>query len=816
MTALWQDIRFGLRTLAANKGFTVVAVTVLALGIGANAAVFNLAQAFLLTPAPGVVEPGRVVRIGKTHSGQGFDTASWPNLLDYRERSKSFSDLAAHTDRSFNLTSERGTERLQAGLVSGNYFRMLGVRPHRGNLITPDDALEEGQHPVLVLSFATWQRMFNGDESVIGKSVTVNGKPYSLIGVTPPGFIGTAMSGEELQAWAPIQMIIDFVPFLRDFSLFDVRGASWFHRFGRLAPGVTVEQAQAEMDLIAAQLREEHPKDNENVGIALAAGLGLYPSSQNDVNTALILLGSISGMVLLIACANAANLLLARASQRRKELAVRAALGANRVRLVRLILTEGVLLWLLGGLLGLFLSVWISKALLAVAQNRIDVIEAGAQWNATMLGFGLAVSLITGLLFTLVPALQAARADLAHTLREGGRSTGTASAWLRKGFVVVQIAVTVILLTGAGLLTRTLLSYQSIGIGFNSSNILTVGLDPGLNAYSDDAGKAYFGQFLSRIKALPGVEQAALAITMPLSRSNWGLSFRIDGVLNDKGEENLGGDFNAVTPGYFRMLGVDVIVGREFTAQDTETSEQATVVNQAFVRKWLKDRNAIGEFIKFDDDSKPIRIVGVVRDIKTRSLTSEPRPFFYIPQSQFYVSDQYLHIKTAGPPHGLLPQVRGVVAALDPNIPLTDIRTMDERVTAYLSEESARASFVNTFSLLALLLASVGLYGVMSFAVGQRTHEIGIRMALGAQRAGILAMILRQGLGVTAIGAVVGLAASFALTRFLESMLYGVTATDPLTYAGVTAMLLLTAALACLVPARRAARVEPMIALRYE
>lgn len=818
METLWQDIRYGLRTLGKNKGFTAVAVIVLALGIGANTAVFSLVHALLLTPVPGVAEPERIVRIGRTYKGDGFDTGSWLNYLDYRERNTVFSDIAVHTARGLNLSNGERTERLNGGLVSGNYFRMVGAWPYRGRLLTLEDNLEEGQHPLVVLSYSTWQRMFGGDENLVGKTATVNGKPYRVIGITQPGFRGTAMSGQNVDAWVPIKMVKDFVPFLGDLSLFELRNATWFYRQGRLKPGVTLEQAQAEMDVIAAQLRQEYPEmlERNKIGVLLVGGVGIYPGREENLKTILLLLGSLVGMVLLIACANAANLLLARASQRQKEMAVRSALGAGRTRLLRQLLTEGVLLWLLGGTAGFLLAIWLSQALWTLAPNRLAELPFGGGSTWEVLGFGLGISLLTGVVFAFIPALQATRIDLASGLREGGRSTGAAGAWLRKGFVVVQVASVVIMLVGAGLLTRTLTNLQSIEIGFDSSNLLTVGIDPGLNAYLEEAGRNFFDELLPRLRALPGVEQAGMAITMPLNRSNWGLTIKIDGAINQRGGENLSVDFNTVTPGYFKMMGVELVAGREFTEQDTQDSEAVAVINQAMVNKWFKDRNPVGEVVRFTREERPTRIVGVIRDIKTRRLTSGPRQFFYVPQSQYYVPDQYLHLKTRGNPYTVLPQVRELVRRMDPNLPLTDIRTMDERIAAFLSAQSSRAVFVNAFSVLALLLASVGLYGVMAFAVSQRTHEIGIRMALGAQRTSILQMILKQGLGVTLVGVVIGLGGALGLVRFLESFLYGVTTTDPLTFAGVALMLLLTATLACLVPARRAAQVEPMVALRYE
>jgi putative ABC transport system permease protein len=801
---IWKDIRFGLRTLARNPGTTLAALLALALGIGANTAIFSVVSGVMLEPLP-YPEPDELMFVLEKNPELGFPrfSVSPHNFEDWRRESRSFTGLVAIDNTRMNLTGGDQPESVQGVRVSADFFRVLGKEPVRGRGFRREEE-RLGSHRVAVISHGLWQRRFGSEPSAVGATLRLDGEPYTIVGIAPPGFDFP----QERDLWVPLA--------------FDMaqenRGGHYLLVLGRLADRVSEEQAQAEMDGIAARIARAYPDVQTGWGVEIVP---LRELIVEDVRPALLILLVFVSFVLLIACANVANLLLARVASRERELAVRTALGAGRARLVRQMLTETMVLFLAGGALGLLLAFWGIRALLALDPDGIPrAQEIGL--DGRVLAFTLLVSLLTGLLFGLVPALSAAGRQLAESLKEGGRAMagGVRGRLMRNLLVLGQVALTLVLLVGAGLLIQSFSRLQAVDPGFRPEGVLTarVALPPA--EYAEPARQIAFHQhLLERLQGLPGVESAATIFPLPLGESNMVLAFTVEGRPAPPPNEVPNTNVRGVSPDYFRVLGIALRQGRVFTHQDVQGSLPVVVVNETMAKKIWPGESPLGKRITFGDPAQPgdwLTVVGVVADVRHQALNEEPGSEAYWPQYQQPFADASLVLRTSRDPASLADGVRQAVRSLDPNLPVDQIRTMEDRVAQSLAQSRFKMVLLTLFAGLALVLAAVGLYGVVSYSVAQRTHEIGIRMALGAERRNVLRLVVRQGMVVVLIGVAVGLAGAWYASRFLAGQVYGVSAKDPVTFLAVPLVLLAVALLANYLPARRATQVDPLVALRQE
>ena len=805
METLWQDVRYGWRMLRAKPGFTAVAVTALALGIGANSAIFSVVNAVLLRPLP-YPEPGQLAMVWLDNRRQGVrdDITSYPNFSDWRDQNQVFQGMAGVADWRMSLTGAGEPEELHGASVSANFFALMGVNPAAGRGFTAEEE-EPGREQVVVLGHGLWQRRFGGEPGVVGRDLILSGRSYQVVGVMPQGFQFPARA----ELWSPL------APNPR---LKAARGAFWLPVVGRLKPGVTRERAQAEMDVIARRLEEQYPNINGGYGINVVA---LHEQTVGKIRPALLVLLGAVAFVLLIACANVANLLLARAAARQKEIAIRTALGAGRWRLVRQLLTESVMLALAGGALGLLLAIWGIDTLRALSPTNIPRLDQLGIDRHVLL-FTLAVSVVTGLVFGLAPTVQAWRATLNETLKEGGRgaAAGAGGQRTRRLLVVLEMAVTLLLLIGAGLMIRSFWRLQQVDPGFNPERLLTLRLSLPRSKYPEGLNVvAFYEQLQERLSALPGVQSVGATTSVLMDNLPNSSGFSIEGRPREPEAQRLELPFDSVTPTYFRSMGIPLLSGRTITPQDVADGPQVALVNEAVVRRYFPNEDPLGKRFKFGDpeDQAPwITIVGVVKDVRRQGLDTAARIASYLPHRQRPARSLEVVIRAAGEPLALAGAARDTIRSLDRDLPITNLRTMSD----VLSETSAQRRFnmllLGLFAGVALLLAAVGIYGVMAYAVTQRTHEIGIRMALGARPRDVLSLVLKQGLGLALAGVALGLGGAFALTRLMASLLYEVSATDPLTFAAVALLLVGVASLASYLPARRATKVDPMIALRYE
>jgi putative ABC transport system permease protein len=802
MRTLLQDLKYGGRALVKNPGFAVVAVVVLALGVGANTAIFSVVNAVLLRPLP---FPGaeRIVAFAGVNSSKGISQSnmSAPDFKDWRAEQKSFDGLAMYTAGSANMTGGDEPERVAASAVSADFFRVLAVGATRGRAILPEDT-ELGRDPVAVIGHGLWVRRFGSDPGVIGKRIEISGRSLEVVGVMPEGF----NFPQRAEVWSPLQL--DVSKEARDNRSYPV--------IARLKEGVTLEAARAEMDAVTGRLAQEYPVTNGGWGLQLER---LQDSIVGQLRKLLLVLLAAVGLLLLIACANVANLTLVRAAARRRETAVRLALGASRVRVVRQLLTESLLLAFAGGALGVGLSVWLTALLVALSpKNTPRLDEAGV--DARVLLFALGAAVLTGVVFGLAPALQASRTSLGEALKEGGRGMAEARGRARGLLVVAEIAVSLVLLVGAGLLVKSFMRLQKVSPGFDASNVLTMRVSlPGAR-YPEPRKKAeFYASLTERLKSLPGVESAAATLSLPLNGSNFsvGRAYIREGRPLTP-EESANSAYSVVTPEYFRALRIPIVKGRTFEDRDDVGAEMVAVVNETLARTAFAGEDAIGKQITIWRDEKfPRRIVGVVADARPQSLDADAGPQVYVPERQDAIwGGMSLVVRTKGDPEALTQAVRNEVRALDRNQPVYDVKTLAQVVADSTAYRRLAALLMAGFACVALLLACVGLYGVISYAVARRTHEIGIRMALGARPRDVLRLVLRQGGALVLAGVGLGVAAAFAASRALASMLYEVSPGDPATYALVAVLLACVALLACLVPARRATKVDPMVALRYE
>ena len=807
---LWQDLLFGVRMLVKQPGFTLITVVTLALGIGANTAIFTLLDKVLLRQLS-VEQPQQLAALVKDASGE-TQSFSYPMYVELRDHPAALSGLAAYTQQPFSLTDGQQTERVIGQIVSGNYFAVLGVRPAVGRFFLPEEDRTPGTYPVTVISHDLWQRHFGADPAVIGKTLSLNASRYTVVGVAPREFTGT-LRGTVNDVYVPMMMQTQAQPG-RNSKLND-RGSGWLYLIGRLKPGISREQAQEALSVLTGEAKKAFPGSTDAAKVFLMDGSRGHTNRVSNFSLPLRLLMGVVGLILLIACANVANLLLARSSARRKEMAIRLAIGASRFRLVRQLLTESLILAVLGGGAGLVVAIWMTDLLLGF-QQQISYIPLtfDGRLDGRVLGFTLGLSLLTGIVFGLVPALQASKSDFVTALKEetplGGRKLS-----LRHVLVVVQVALSLLVLIGAGLCVKSLRKLQAIDPGFEAAKVMTASFDLSLNGYTSARGQQFYAELTERVAALPGVESASWGRVVALSDNVWTRSATLEGY-QPQPKENLSFYFNVITPRYFHTLGTQLLQGREFTAQDTANAPRVVMINEAMARRYWPGQEAVGKRLKYGNVDQLAEVVGVVKNSKSRNLIENPRSTIYVPLLQNYAPDLTLHVRTAAEAQTMAAAVRGAVQALDAQLPVYNLRTLADQKDGSLHAERLATALLTLFGLLALLLAAVGLYGVLSYAVTQRKRELGVRLALGAQPRDLLKLVVRQGLILTLFGLVIGVGAAFALTGLIEKLLFGVSPTDPLTFVVIPLLLAGVALLACYVPARRATKVDPMIALRCE
>lgn len=818
MENMLKDIRYGIRMLAKSPGFTAAAVLSLALGIGANTAIFSIISAFLFAPLP-VEEPSRLVSIFTTDvKNSGNLPVSHYNFLDYRDKGDGFTGILAYNFVAVNLNRGAGdTKQLFGEVVSGNYFDVLGVKPVYGRAFLPDEDKTPSTHPVVVLSYGCWQRDFGGDPSVVGQNISLNRRDFTVIGIAPKDFTGVTVGGAT-DFWVPMMMHNELQP---DMAIFyDNRRGLAFNLVGRLKPGVTLQGAQASLGTLASQLEQEYRADNEGRNVKLIPLLEarLDPGGDGQLVKTSIILMSIVGTVLLIACANVTNLLLARATRRRREIAIRLAVGASRARLIRQLMTESLVLSLVGGGVGFLIAFWTKDIITALIPFGIGPNGGGASLDSRVLAFTFVISVVSGVLFGLAPALQASKPDLVPTLKgETGIPAGKRGFRinLRKLLVVAQVALSLCALITAGLFVRSLQKAKEVNPGFVSDNVLLMGFNMGREGYNEAQARQFHRQLLERVQAIAGVRSATLARNRPFG-GGFARSVFIEGQEPPPGGRGVLVQTNVIGPGFFETLGVPLLKGRDFTDADGGDAPFVVIINETMANRFWPNQDAVGQRFKFFGDPNYREVVGIARDSKVNSLTEQRRPYVYIPLLQEYSPQVTLEVRTISDPKNMIAALRSEVQAIDPNISVLNIETLNDRVGQSLQGERSQVSLLGAAGLLALLLASIGLYGVMAYSVAQRMRELGIRMALGASRKDVLALVLKQGVSLVSVGVVIGLGAAFAVTRVLESSLFGVSAVDPLTFAGASALLIVVALFATYFPARRATKIDPLIALRYE
>jgi predicted permease len=820
---LFQDIRYALRGLRKNPGFAIVCILTLALGIGANAAMFTVINAVLLRPVPGVANPGGLVILERLQKNNPDFAFAYPDYLDYRDQSHSFTGLAARCRAALTLTHGT-TERITGELVSGNYFSVLGVNHAVGRLIAPEDVQTEGAEPVAVLSYGIWQRDFGANPEITGRSVQLNGRNFTVIGVAAREFAGTTV-GSPTDVWVPLTMQPAAMPSMSQGVLRN-RNAGWIEIFGRMKRDVRLVDARSELQLIAGRLAAAYPESNEHRSVDVIPSFGIDPDDRAALEKFFgLLIGSV-GILLLISCSNVVNLLLSRADSRRREIAVRLALGAGRGRLVRQLLTEGLLLSLLAGALGLLLAPWAGQLILAFRQPLYALHNVDTTPDVRVLAFALLVAIVTGVLFSLAPAWQSSKPDLVVTLKENTPGAGRRSR-LRGVLVSSQVALSLVLLIVAGVTVRRMQEIVNRNPGFSTSHILMMSVSPGIAGFSEAEGERFYEALVARVAQVPRVASVSLAATIPpldwssrVSIFYEGQAPPLDYYRGHEFEVGLRVDLNTVAPSYFRTMGIPLLQGRDFSERDHAGGPLVAIVSHRLAQQLWPNANAVGKRIEWPSwegaPRPPLEIVGVAADARYRSLLADAPLLLYVPESQNYDGTQTLVVHTAANPEDLAGAVRSAVNSLDRSLPVFAVKTMSEQVGDSLWQPRMAAGIVGSFSVFALLLAAVGLYAVVSQWMGQRTREIGIRMALGAKPADVMHLTLSYGAKLAVWGIAVGILFAAALSRFVSALLFGTSQADVLTTAAVAALLLLVAMMACYVPARRAMRVDPIIALRHE
>lgn len=816
MHTLVQDLRYGVRMLAKSPGFTALAVLSLALGIGVNTTVFSFVNGLLFRPLP-VEEPERLVAIFSAWRGTDRNShTSYPNYKDLRDRSTVFSGVAGHFYYPMGLKARGQAEVVMGQIVTWNYFSVLGVEPVLGRTFFPHEDQTPDSHPVVILSYRAWERRFGSDPEIPGKTVLINSYPFTVVGVAPKGFTGLC-SVIAPEVFVPSMMARRVSMFPVDF---DERDYTMLKLVARLKPGVSLAQARAATDVLAASLAREYPDSNENQHFPMVEAdrnrIGWLDTTDTHKRLAGIVM-AVVGMVLLIACFNVANLLLTRAAGRQREIAVRAALGASRGRIVRQLLTESLVLALLGCGVGLLMAGWAVDLLKALEPGYVEFrLELYAGFDRQVLTYSLLLTLASALLCGLAPALATARSGQFAALKDQSLSVSQSrgTSRLQSGFVAAQLALSLVLLISTGLCLRSLRNTLAVHPGFEARDGFVLPLNLAYGQYDEAKGRQFQRQLLERVAALPGVRSATLALEIPLGQLHTRTSVEIDGYQPPRGESTAI-RFNAVAPDYFETLGIPVLRGRAIDQRDTENGKRVALINETMARRYWPGREPLGRTIR--SSGQTWEVVGVVRDGKYDSLNEPAQPYLWLSLSQFeYLRRLNFHVRTEGDPRGVMPAVLREIQQLDSNLPVSNVLTLAEFLEQGVQTTAGPARMVGIISTLALALAIVGVYGVMSYAVSQRMHELAIRMALGAGRGEILKQVLRQGLRITAAGLAVGLAGALAGTRVLAGFLYQVNTTDPAVFAGVSLVLAAVAMLACYLPALRAARLEPGSALRIE
>jgi len=807
MTTLMQDVRYGLRMLAKNPGFAAVAIVTLALGIGANTAIFSVVNTVLLRPLP-YKDADRLVMVWSYNRKRGFNTdqVSPLDFADWRAQNHVFETIAGSTDVTYTLTGRGEPSLIVAYSCSADYLHALGTPPLVGRNFLPEEE-QPGKNRVAVLSYSLWQSRFGGDRGLVGKTIALDGTPYTVVGIMPAGF----QYPQFTEIWTPLTIIPEAA---------NDRAYRYLRVIGRLKPGVTLRQAQTEMNTIAHRLALEYPKTNQDDDATNL--ISLRQTISGDIRPALLVLMCAVGLVLLIACANVANLLLARAAAREREVAVRAALGASRSRLVRQFLTESALVGLIGGALGLLVAFWCTGVLVTMFPPTIFNISVPhldkIPIDGWMLGFVLAVSLLTGTVFGLVPALHAGGLDLNQSLKEAGRSLAgsTRSHHFRNALVVSEVALSLALLAAAGLAIRSFVYLLGGDLGFNTQNVLTLRvLLPDFKYKTDARRLAFSDRAMERLKALPGVKAAGSVSFLPIS-GWWGQrSVSLEGQAASQSQRPFA-VWSSVTPDYFRTMGIPLLEGRYFTEQDTRNAVPAVIISKSLARKLAPHQDPLGKRLDVDGVEHPVEVVGVVGDVHQLGITSELTSEIYFPFDQLTAPLICFALRTSSDPTSLAKAAERAIWAVDKDQSVGYVMTMEQLASESIAPERVVMLLLAAFAGMALILAAVGLYNVISYTAAQRTHEIGIRMALGAELPDVLKLVVAQGLKLTGLGLIIGLAASLALTRLMSSLIYGVRPTDSVTFVGAVLLLAGVATLASYLPARRATKVDPMVALRYE
>jgi macrolide transport system ATP-binding/permease protein len=822
MRTLLQDVRYGLRVLWKSKGFTAVAVLTLALGIGANTAIFSGVSAFVLRPLPGVGDPSALAALFETaKDGKwGYNDFSYPDYLDYTAQSHAFEGIAAHD----LVQAALGDEREQAGvewgqMVTGNFFDVLKVRMRLGRGFLPEEDQTPGTHPVIVLSDDLWRTRFAADQVIVGKTVQLNGHPFTVVGVAPPEFAG-AKWALAMKFWVPMMMKQQVAGGTDDWIR--ARGNHWIQLIGRLKPGATRGQAAAELSTVADRLEQQYPEDrNKDVRVVVTTEQeGRWGEMANVVSLSSGMALAVVGLILLVACANVANMTLARAVVRRREIGIRLALGAGRWRIARQLLTESVMLALAGGVVGLLVAFWMTDAMTWFFPTIAYQISLSIAPDARALVFTLAVSALTGVIFGLAPALQASKPDLVGVLKGEAQREGRARrVSLRSALVVAQVALSLVVLVCAALFVRSFRNAKLIDPGFATRDAVVVSVNPGLFGYTKEQGRDFYRRLAERTRALPGVEGAGVVNWLPLgdSSNSWGPVYPSEQPPPAPGE-GWSAYSEIVGPGYLKAMRIPLLEGRDFDEHDLPgATPEAVIINETLARRLWPGQSAVGRRMMLGRPNPDVlEVVGVARDSKVRTLGERSNNMIYVAVDQTYNGGMSLVAHTSGDRAGVVNGIREAVKELDPRMPLYNVRTIEQHLTWAFWAQNMAASLSTAFGLLALLLAATGLYGVIAYTVAQRTHEIGIRVALGAQARDVLRLVLGQGMWLTVAGISAGLAAAFASAQLIASLLYGVSPADPATYILVALLLAAVALLACLVPARRAAKVDPMVALRYE